>query len=383
MKIQRGYVTPKSGAWLGHYSKWVVNPATGIKRRRQIAAKLGPISSLTKTKAREALSKLIVKALGVTGDSRMTVSTFMEQRWQPLREGTWRPSTRATNMELFKVITDRFGNNALEDVDSVALQTWLNSIAKTRSGSTVKHCRIFLRSIFAEAYIQKYIDADPARLLKVPKLKAVQRPFLEMAEVQALLQASMPFGIVTRDTSLLRLFLTTGLRPSELFALKWKNIDLAKGTMSIVETVYRGKLRPYAKTSEEGSVSELAIPPEPLDALARQLAIAQESDKGEPDDFVFPTESGGFWWKENYQRRVLNPLVKQAGIKNAVNFQVLRRTTATHMLGYGTLKDVQATLRHHRAETTMNNYVQVVSSTVREAGARLSEAMCAKPVKVQ
>ena len=63
MKIQRGHVTEKSGSWLGHYNRWVVNPATGIKLRKQLAQVLGPVSSMTKTKAREALQKLIVNSL--------------------------------------------------------------------------------------------------------------------------------------------------------------------------------------------------------------------------------------------------------------------------------------------------------------------------------
>jgi integrase len=382
MKIQQGYVTEKSGAWLGHYSKWVVNPATGIKRRKQLAEKLGPVSGMTRTKAKEALRKLIVKELGLTGDSRITVSGFVQSRWKPLREGDWRESTKATNEELIKIVTDRFGNEALEDIDNVAMQTWLNSIAKTRSGSAVRHCRIFLRSIFAEAVEQNYIDKSPARLLKVPKkLRAVQRPYLTLAEVKALIKASMPFagindspGIRTRDTCLLRLALMTALRPGELFALKWKCIDLAKGTLSIYETVYRGKLRPYGKTTEEGTVERLVIPEEAIEALREQLALAQDSGKGEQDDFVFPSESGTFWWKENYQRRVLTPLGKAAGIPR-INFQILRRTTATHMQHLGSLKDIQTVLRHKKAETTANNYVQAISSTVREASEKWAGLM--------
>ena len=376
MKMQAGYLTKKSGSWLAHYSKWLVDPATGIKRRRQMAEKIGPVSGMTRTKAKTELQKIVVKQLGLTGDSRMTVSSFITHRWQPLREGTWRESTKSTNEELLKIVTDRFGGDALEDVDSVALQTWLNSIAKTRSGSAVRHCRIFLRSIFAEAVIQKRIEMDPARLLKVPKLRAVLRPYLDMTEVRALLTASMPFGMITRDTCLLRLLLTTGLRPSELFALRWKCIDLEQGTLSVAETVYRGKVRAFGKTTEEGEVARLALPPEAVMALQQQWEIAQYGEYGDPDDFVFPNVDGGFVLKENYQQRVLAPLVKQAKIKKVVNYQVLRRTCMTHLMQHGTLKDVQSVARHKRAQTTIDNYVQEIAESTRAAGAALSRVMC-------
>lgn len=365
MKIQQGYLTEKSGSWLGHYSKWCLDPATGIKRRRQKAAVLGLVSTMTRTKAREELRKVIVKELGMSGDGRMTVSGFIEQRWKPLREGTWRPSTKATNEEIFRVITERFGNEAVEDIDNVALQTWLNSIAKTRSGSAVKHIRIFLRSIFAEATEQSYIDKNPARLLKVPKLRTVKRPFLQLAEVKALLTAAKWYP---RERALLRLILTTALRPSELFALKWENIDFAKKTMTLTATVYRGKLRAYTKTTEADESVKLLVPEQAIQALAEWHA---SKDDRKESDFIFPTASGTFWLKENYQRRVLSPLAKTAGIKH-VNFQTLRRTTATHAAGLGTLKSVQAILRHKKAETTANNYMQVIDADVKDTGDNLA-----------
>jgi hypothetical protein len=48
-------------------------------------------------------------------------------------------------------IKNRFGTNSLEEMDAVKMQRWLNDLAKTRSGSVVKHCRTFLRSILEEA----------------------------------------------------------------------------------------------------------------------------------------------------------------------------------------------------------------------------------------
>ena len=224
-----------------------------------------------------------------------------------MREGTWRPSTKATNEELFKIITARFGTTALENFDGVLLQSWLNEIAKKRSGSAVKHIRIFLRSIFSEAQETKYLVSNPARTLKVPKLRPVLHPFLEMEEVKALLKASMPFGMVTRDTCLLRLLLTTALRPSEAFALRWNCVDLKKGTLSIIETVYRGKIRNYGKTTEEGEIVRLALPPEAVSALQREWEIAQEGEYGADDDFIFPTTTGTFWLKEKLATQSVIP----------------------------------------------------------------------------
>lgn len=379
MKIQRGYVTRKSGSWLGHYSKWIVDPATGRKRRKQEAEKLGDVASMTKTKAREELQKVIVRELGVTQDSRTTLKGFVTARWKPLREGSWRKSTKATNEELLKVITDRFGTDALEKIDNVGLQTWVNAIAKTRSGSAVKHIRIFLKSIFEEAYQQKYMGQNPARLLKVPKLRTVKRPYLTMDQVKALLKASKPFGIATRETCFLQLAFSTALRPSEIFALRWGSVDLKKGTVTLTETVYRGELRDFGKTTEEGEFHCLPIPEVALQALTDLHAT---STRNAPNDFIFSTSVGTFWLKENYLRRVLQPIAESAGVPH-LNFQMLRRTVATLAGQYGDIKSIQAIMRHKKAEVTVNSYMQIIDSAARETSESLANAMNAPETKKQ
>lgn len=378
MKIQRGFVRPKSGSWLGHYALWVTDYTTGKRVRRQKAKKLGPVrvngKGMTKTQAEQALAKLLVKKMGLTGDARTTLAGFINTQWKPVREGRWRASTKATSEELLKIITDRFGSEALEDIDYVSMQTWLNTIAKTRSGSAVVHCRIFLRSILTEAVEQGFIEKNPARRLTVPKLRAVQRPFLSIAQIKALLKAAT---WVPRELTLLRLILTTALRPSELFALRWKNIDLADGTLTITETVYRGILRPYTKTTEEGDTQRLVVPEQAVQALTEWSAGCLEKIKAEkldPDAFVFPTASGTFWLKENYQRRVLSPLAKEAGIKH-LNFQVLRRTVATHAQHLGSPKDIATLMRHRKVETAQQHYIQAIEETVKATGEKLAGVM--------
>ena len=222
MRIQSGHVSRKAGKWRAHYSRWIVDPANGDRRREQHCVTLDA-DITTKTRAREELRKIIVRELGLSAESGITVKGFITQRWQPLKEGRWRGSTAQTNKELIARIADRFGDVPLRKVDNVSLQLWLNQLAKTYSGSVVKHCRIFLKSIFAEAIAQKYIDIDPARLLSVPKVKAVLRPYLTMEELTALLANAG----TRRDVTLLRVLFLTGMRPSELLALRWKDVDLA------------------------------------------------------------------------------------------------------------------------------------------------------------
>jgi integrase len=380
MKRQDGYLTKESGSWLGHYSRWVTDYATGARKRQQRAFKIGPVSSVTKTQAREKLRERIVKDLGITADSRVTVAWFIEHRWKPLREGSWRDSTKAVNAELLKFVIDRFGATPLEDIDNVAMQAWLADLAKKKSASLVIHCRMFLRSIMGEALEQDYVRKNPARLLRLPKLKAVVRPYLEVDEVTALLKAAT---WQPRESALLTMMLVTGFRPSELFALKWKCFDGEARTITIAETVYRGQLRPFTKTTEEGDSDHVTmfLPESATLALMSWYGngagkYAKDGTTYVPpndDDYIFPNSDGGFIQKENYQKRVLTPLAKEAGISK-VNFQILRRTVATHAQHLGSPKDISVVLRHKKVEVAQQHYVQKIEQSVKD----MTEALATK-----
>jgi integrase len=358
VKTQHGTLTKKSGSWLGHYSRWLINPDTGGKTRQQKSYVIGRVDSITKAAARRALRVRIEQELGLRADSRVTLTYFLEHRWQPLREGTWRDSTRATNLWILSHIKERFGAVPLEDADSVALQTWVNHLAKTHSGSLVKHVRIFLRSIFDEATEQDYIGKSPARLLRIPVLKPVEKPYLTQPQMHKLLKAAKGM-----DRLLLRVALVTALRPSELFALRWAAFDADKKLLRITESIYRGKVRQFTKTTDTDSRKELQVVFLP-DILVTELEDWRKETVYEEDHYpIFPNSYGAAWWKENYQRRRLNPLAKQAGVK--VNFQVLRRTVSTHSQSMGSAKDTAAVLRHSRPDTAAIHYTQQQDASVR------------------
>jgi len=53
--------------------------------------------------------------------------------------------------------------------------------------------------------------------------------------------------------------------------------------------------------------------------------------------------------------------------QEALTHQALRRSCATHMQPYGSVKDIQAHLRHARPNITADVYMQQIPSSVRAA----------------
>jgi integrase len=252
---QRGYVLPRGKQWYGYYRKAVIDPATDQQKLVRVPVILGPKSSMTKTEARRALEREITKHLGqpgsparITNDGSVTLGWFVNQRFIPLKEAVWKEETANTKKILIRLdIVEPLGDIPLVNFDKFSLQLHLNKLALTRSKDRVLQIRAYIRDIFAEAVDQDFLVKDPARKLKVPaQLRATDTTTLTWDQLRLAL-SQLPL----RDRILLELDMTNALRPSELFAFRWKRFDYAALTLTVAETVYKGKIRDWGKNQEE------------------------------------------------------------------------------------------------------------------------------------
>ena len=128
--------------------------------------------------------------------------------------------------------------------------------------------------------------------------------------------------------------------------------------MNVLETAYRGEVRPWGKTKK--SLGVVHIP----QALAEDLLLWKEKcPDASPKAFIFADANGGFMDTGNYRRRVLHKLADELKLPK-LTFQVIRRTIATLAQKKGTVKDVQGLLRHSRAATTTDVYMQEIPESV-------------------
>jgi integrase len=225
------------------------------------------------------------------------------------------------------------------------------------------HARFYMKAIFEEAIDQDFVEKNPARKLLLPKiLRPVDKTTLTWDQLRLVLSS-----VALRDRILLTLDMTETFRPSELFALRWSGFDANNRTMTVRQTVYRGKLRDFGKTKK--SLRTVHLPA----GLANELWLwRQECSDPSPDGFIFPNSRkrdgarrNGFIRTDNYRARVLKKLAAVLGLRK-LNFQVLRRTIATLAQTKGNVKDVQGILGHAKADTTVNVYMQEIEEGVKQ-----------------
>ena len=356
--------------WRGHFYTYEPGP-NGMELRRHRSVLLAYRSEMTRKQAEEALRQAIAARAETKIDDRpkFTFGQFWRERYKPLYEQKWKQSSRQTQIDnIERYCVALLDGTPLAHIDKFMLQRTANTLAERFSHSVVNKFVIWSRAILEEAVDQEFILKNPARKLATPETKSTNKRFLTVKEIPKIL-ARLP----QREQLILRMSLVLGLRPGELLALRWNDID--GYSLRLDEGTVDGKVYPTLKTKK--SHGYVALPASLRAGLAQWRSIARPRSE---EEFIFPNARGGVLRLDNYRADILKPalarIAEETGI-TGVDFRACRRTCATHLSKQGSLKDVQSHLRHSRATTTLEIYIQEVPDEVRQAVERLDAVLTA------
>jgi integrase len=157
----------------------------------------------------------------------------------------------------------------------------------------------------------------------------------------------------------------TGLRVSELLALKWEDVDYEAGEINLIRAIvcqHVGSLKTAASQK-----------PVPMDAGLAALLLDWRGKclYNQDTDYVFASaEMHGKQplWPSSAMSKHIRPAAKLAGIVKHVRWHVFRHSFATLLKGNGEdVKTVQESLRHADSKVTLDTYTQGLMPVKREA----------------
>jgi len=221
------------------------------------------------------------------------------------------------------------------------------------------------------------LDANPAERIRLGRRRLNQpKPFLRPAQFFDLLgEVREPYATMVYAT------VFTGLRISELAGLRWRNVH--SDSITVDARYSRGdwdvpkSLASKATIAVDGHLIQRLFQLKHLEvqvragrAVRRYPAVKSDG----PEDLVFQSVRTGAPMRDNnILARHIKPAARKLGMP-WVNWQALRRSMATWCQQGGVdVKDAQGLLRHSRASTTQDVYMQVVPESQRRAIQKLSE----------
>ena len=206
--------------------------------------------------------------------------------------------------------------------------------------SSIRRNLSSVRTYFAFLLAEGVVVADPTERVEPPRVWRRLPGVLDVGDVEKLLEAPDPASpLYWRDRALLELAYASGVRVSELIALKVRDLDLDEGLATVLGKGSKERLVPVGRSAARA-----------LGVYLRE--VRPRLVRGDAEGTVFLNHRGrpltrmGVW-------TILRRHVKRAGITRRVTPHTLRHSFATHLLeGGADLASVQEMLGHADISTT-------------------------------
>jgi integrase len=210
--------------------------------------------------------------------------------------------------------------------------------------------------------------------VKAPQALKKEVKLMTPTEVKALLSGASG----DRLEALYVVAVHTGLRQGELLGLKWGDVNLEAGTLSVQRSLATdGTFNPPKRNKSRRTVKLTA---QAAEALTSHKAAQNEErlklgSLWEDHDLVFPNGLGKPMDADNLYHRGFKPLLKRVGL-SGFTFHSLRHTCATLLLSKNVNpKIVQEMLGHATISQTMDTYSHVMPGMGNVAATALEEAL--------
>lgn len=239
------------------------------------------------------------------------------------------------------------GPEGLRKIDTTVLRVYLNELFKSHGATSVARKISSLRTFFDYGVRRKWIEANPAKGIRSPKIPKKVPKFLTVDEIFALLNSPDGVGVLElRDKAILELFYASGLRLSELVGLDVHHIDLVQSMVRVLGKGNKERIVPMGKNAVAALRSY----------LEKRSSVL--NGNGDEQKALFLNKSGGRLSARAVER-LIDKYLKRSGIQKKVTPHVLRHTFATHLLNAGAdMRGIQELLGHASLSTTQR-YTQV------------------------
>ncbi len=240
-------------------------------------------------------------------------------------------------------------------VDELAVRGFLARLhGKKLARSSMARKLAALRSFFRFLCRRGVLSANPAELVRAPRLPVRTTPHLSVDETFQLLAAptarltakAMPprkhtETLVRRDRAILELFYASGLRIGELTGLSVDQVDLGQGLVRVRGKGRKERIVPVGRAALAALRGYLEV----------RGCLQRQGDAAHPVP-LFLNAQGGRLGPRGVSLIVLRHLVA-SGLGRKITTHGLRHSFATHLLDAGAdLRVIQELLGHARLSTT-------------------------------
>jgi integrase len=314
---------------------------------------------------------------GMFASTKGTVGEFIERWLKEYATPNLSPRTTEEYRSIYRSgIGPAMGSVPLRNLKPDRIQQYYaDKLAGGRSTTTVRHHAMMLHRVLEHAVKWQLLPRNPADAATPPGTRYVEMHTLDGEQTAAFLEAAKETPYFTE----FHVALFTGMRRSEIMALRWQDVDLLMAEISVSRSMHQmNKPRRviFRGTKTDKSARKVAMAPETCDVLRHHLAndMALCARLGLPftnDRLLFcEYDPKALLWNPLSPDRVSRAwdrLIRDLKLPH-VRFHDARHTHASLLLKADVHpKVVQERLGHANVQTTLNIYSHVAPGMQRRA----------------
>jgi integrase len=288
------------------------------------------------------------------------------QRWLATRSNL-KPKTIASYESLLSVhILPRFGTTPLDRIERVAIEAWVAELARILSPSRTRQAHQALNALLESAVQARYLIANPAHRIPLPRQTQREQLFLTGEQVNRLAAATPE-----RYRALVFVMAYGGLRWGEAVALRQKRIDVLRGQIRVAESLAEigGDLH-FGPTKNYHA--RTVTMPEFLRELLNHHIVTYANPG--PDGLLFNASNGAPLRNSNFAKNVWKPAVRAAELPSELRMHDLRHTAAALLISTGAHPEaIKRQLGHSSIKVTMDVYGHLFPSDAEKLAAALDD----------
>jgi len=370
------------GSWELRYSLGT-NPATGERR----------MATMTVKGNRRAAEKELRRLLRTLDDgSHVDPNCMTTRQWLTTWLSAVHDEVSPKSHERYSEIVEHFlipalGNLPLTKLAPSHIQQAYNDLTTggRRDGKdgglsprTRRHIHRILSSALTRAVEQQLLTRNPADVFKKRLPKVERREMMTLSPDQsARLLAAIRH---TRIYWPVLLALSTGMRRGEVFALRWKNVELERGSLRVMESLEQTKAGIRFKAPKTDRTRAITLPGFAIEELRRlkrqqaeELLTLGVRQTGET---LVCARADGLPLQPQSLTHQFTRLISRVKELPRVRFHDLRHSHATQLLLAGVHpKIAQERLGHATITTTLDLYSHVTETMQSDAAEKIDEIM--------
>lgn len=337
----------------------------GVTRRIERATPVGIVDEYGARAEAELLDAIAARRPPGTGSitATTTLGDLLGRYITRCREdGELAPKSVDTYEATLDAVRSRLADIRVGEATPGLLDEILRGIRRDHGATRERHTKVALNSVLTDAVMAGAIVANPVRELGTRRRRKADTrpkgaPALDIDQVRALLKGVTESEVCDhkdlRDPVIL--LAATGLRRSELLALRWEDIDLDGRILSVNGSVVRVKGQGLIRQdrTKGGEARSIPLPQFAVDALHQRKGSRQGPNTA---GVIFPSSTGTIRDPDNFGKQ-WREVRDELGLPD-VSSHSFRKTVATLIDDSGLSARIGADqLGHARPSMTQDVYM--------------------------